>query len=148
MVSKIPVSHNRYISSIIDTHWNWEKIYFFSLYKNLFKKYSLCWSQCTPRQCKINLLTQPLQFTALACEGGNALAQLYDRSLTHFCPPLRSTFAVRETHVSRHNGVGKNGLILRYFNTSIPAWKNLHRLSKRLWPLGVVDTRKRTPLNP
>ena len=25
-------------------------------------------------------------------------------ALTHLCPPLRSTFAVRETDVSRHNG--------------------------------------------
>ena len=33
-------------------------------------------------------------------------------SLTHLCPPLRSTFAVRETDVSRHNG-GASGAPLK-----------------------------------
>ena len=46
MVSKIPIYHNRLISGIIDTHWNWEKIIFL-LYKRLFKNYSLCWSPCS-----------------------------------------------------------------------------------------------------
>ena len=32
--------------------------------------------------------------------------------LTHLCPPLRSTFAVRETDVSRHNG-GTSGAPLK-----------------------------------
>ena len=33
-------------------------------------------------------------------------------SLTHLCPPLRSTFAARETDVSRHNG-GTSGAPLK-----------------------------------
>ena len=32
--------------------------------------------------------------------------------LTHLCPPLLSTFAVRETYVSRHNG-GTSGALLK-----------------------------------
>ena len=39
-------------------------------------------------------------------------AAFYGLALTHFCPPLRSTFAVRETDVSRHNG-GTSGAPLK-----------------------------------